>query len=183
MGGYQNCTGAVGFPAQEFGLVHSEAVPAQTEGEDMADIGVDFAAGQDEDAVATRQFGGGFRGPKIIVFREANSIESAGFSRLNQIIYGNETVIGFRVGVSVQIDQHWNSRGASAGGNHITERSPVETRELVMRRFRYSEYALSAAGVIHLDDGCRKAPERADSLVLNWSGPRCYPAVLEPVDN
>ena len=129
MSGYQDCTGAVGFHAQEFGFVHSEAVPVQTEGEDVADIGVDFAAGQDEDAVATSQFGGGFRGPKIIVFCEANSIEAAGFGRLNQIIYGNETVIGFRVGVSVQIDKHWDSRGALAGGNHITERSPVETRE------------------------------------------------------
>ncbi len=129
MSGYQDCTGAVGFRAQEFGFVHSEAVPVQTEGEDVADIGVDFAAGQDEDAVATSQFGGGFRGPKIVVFCEANSIEAAGFSRLNQIIYGNETVIGFRVGVSVQIDKHWDSRGALAEGNHITERSPVETRE------------------------------------------------------
>ena len=129
MGSYQDCTGAVGFRAQEFGFVHSEAVPVQTEGEDVADIGVDFAAGQDEDAVATSQFGGGFRGPKIIVFCEANSIEAAGFGRLNQIIYGNETVIGFGIGVSVQIDKHWNSRGALAGRNHITERSPVETRE------------------------------------------------------
>lgn len=128
MGGYQNCTGAVGFRAQEFGFVHSEAVPVQTEGEDVADIGVYFATGQHKDAVATSQISSGFRRPKIVVFCEANSIEAAAFSRLNQIIYGNETVIGFRIGVSVQIDKHWDSRGASAAGNHITERSPVETR-------------------------------------------------------
>ena len=119
MGGDEDGAQAVGFGAEEGGLVHSETVAMQAEYQHMPRVGIDLRAGKDQDAVTTGQLSGGVRRPEIIVLRDADAVQSGGSRRVHQLVGGHKTVVRLGVGVGVEVYEH----GCFISQRHIGGRS------------------------------------------------------------
>jgi hypothetical protein len=89
--------------------VHAEPITTETEDQDMAGVRIDFRSRQDEDSVASGQVRRVIRRPEIVMLGDANPVQPGGSGGVSQFVGGQEAVIGFGVGMVVEIDQHWGS--------------------------------------------------------------------------
>ena len=78
MGRYQDAALPVGAGPQVFGLVHAELVAREAEGEHVAGVGVNLAAGQYQEAVPTGKLPDLIEGPESVVLGEADAVQPGG---------------------------------------------------------------------------------------------------------
>jgi hypothetical protein len=93
--------------------VHAIDVVFEAEDDDVAVLGVDLDAGDDEEVVALPQFGDLLRLPEEVVLGEADAVEAGLLRQVNEIINGKEAIVGEGLSVGVEVDQQrWEVRQA-----------------------------------------------------------------------
>ena len=104
--GDEGAAGLFDKPRQLRDAVHPVDVAVDAEGEEVAVLRVDLDGGDDSETVAAGEVAGRVRVPGEVVLGEADGVEAGGLGGLDQVVGGEERVVGEGLGVGVEVDEH-----------------------------------------------------------------------------